>query len=153
MYSATVLVRIKKFVVLTSGVFGQSDAITAKIGTPKDTSPPPHPKPPVFSRKKDTIYIKIPKGYTGSVQLTYQLPDPRYVMLGSAYKGTDGSVGRVEFRNVALERDLTGSELTVTDVASPRFNRVRFDYLILVQEVSSGNIGVIDPGVETEGGE
>jgi len=50
--------------------------------------------------------VTAPNGYLGSVQLTYQLPDPKYVLLGLAFKGPNGGVGRLEFRGVAINRDV-----------------------------------------------
>jgi hypothetical protein len=151
MYTATVLITIDSFVPMT-GIYGQSPSIVARLSPPHDTSPPPHPATPVFSGDGESIQITVPKNYPGSVQLTYQLPDPRYVLLGLAFKGPNGGVGRQEFRNIAIQRDTFGSQLTVTDACLSRFNQVDFDYVILVQEAGTGNIGLIDPDIETEDG-
>jgi hypothetical protein len=149
MYSATVLLTVQKFVPM-NGVVGQSPSITAVIAPPKDISPPPYPKTPVFSGDGQSITITVPKGYEGLVQLIYQLPDPRYVMLGAAFQGPNTSAGELEFRDIDLNRDLTGSQMVVTDSCDPQFDGVEFSYVILIQEVATGNIGLIDPGVETE---
>jgi hypothetical protein len=149
MYSATVLLTVQKFVPM-NGVVGQSPSIVATIAPPQDISPPPHPATPVFSGDGQSITITVPKGYEGLVQLIYQLPDPRYVMLGAAFQGPNQSAGQLEFRDVDLNRDLTGSQMVVTDSCDPQFYGVEFSYVILIQEVATGNIGLIDPGVETE---
>src|SRR5262245_62338454 len=99
MYSATVLLTIQQFVPMT-GIFGQSPSIVATIAPPKDISPPPYPKTPVFSGDGQSITITTSRGYQGSVQLIYQLPDPRYVLLGADFKASSGDVGRLEFREV-----------------------------------------------------
>ena len=151
MYTATVLIAIEEFVPMT-GVVGQSPSIAATISPPRDTSAQPAPVP-VFSGDGESILITVPKGYVGSVQLTYQLPDPRYVLLGVAFKGPNGGVGRVEFRAIGIERDIYGSQLTVTDACMNVCNGIEFTYVILVQEVATGNIGLIDPDIENEGGD
>jgi hypothetical protein len=149
MYTATVLLEIEEFIPMT-GSFTESPSIIAKIYPPTDTSPPPPAEPPVFSGDGQTITITIPKGYQGSVQLTYQLPDSKYVLLGAAFKGPDGGVGRLEFRDVIVDRDPYGSQMTVTDACMHTADSVTFAYVILVQEVSTANIGLIDPEIETE---
>lgn len=149
MYSATVLLTIQEFVPMT-GIYGQSPSIVAKIAPPQDISPPPHPATPVFSGDGESITITVPKGYLGSVQLIYQLPDPRYVMLGAAFKSPNGGVGQVEFRGVGVNRDPYGSQMVVIDACAEECYGIDFSYVILVQEVASGNIGLIDPAIETD---
>jgi hypothetical protein len=81
------------------------------------------------------------------------LSDPRYVLLGAAFKNPNGGVGQEEFRDVGIERDPYGSEMVITDACIHECNNVTYDYVILVQEVSTANIGLIDPDVETQGEE
>lgn len=152
MYSATVLLTIEKFKPM-SGVVAKSPTIDAVIGAPQDISPPPHPADPVFSGDGESITITVPEGYNGTVQLIYQLPDPKYVILGAAFRSPNGGAGRLEFRDVDLYRDSFGSEMTVTDECLDQYYGDTFSYVILVQEVGTGNIGLIDPDVETDGGE
>jgi hypothetical protein len=149
MYSATVLLTIKEFVPMT-GNFAQSPSIVATIAPPQDISPPPHPDTPVFSGDGQSITITVPKGYLGSVQLVYQLPDPKYVLLGAAFKSPNGGVGRLEFRSIAVNRDPYGSQMLVTDACAEECNNVEFTYVILIQEVATGNIGLIDPDIDTD---
>jgi hypothetical protein len=149
MYSATVLLTIQEFVPMT-GIYGQSPSIVAVIAPPKDISPPPYPTPPVFSGDGQSITITVSRKYQGSVQLIYQLPDPRYVLIGVAFKAPDGDVGRMEFRDVLLDRDPSGSQMTVTDACDPKSSNIDFSYVILVQEVATANIGLIDPDIENE---
>lgn len=152
MYSATVLLTIREFVPMT-GIFGQSPSIDAVIAPPHDISPPPAPKTPVFSGDGQSITITVPRSYQGSVQLVYQLPDPRYVLLGAAFKAPDGDVGLREFRDISVDRDPSGSQMTVTDDCVQQCYNVDYSYVILVQEVATANLGLIDPDVETEIGE
>jgi hypothetical protein len=152
MYSATVLLTIDQFVPMT-GSFADSPSIVAKVWPPQDISPPPHPEPPVFSGDGESITITLPKGYKGSVQLIYQLPDPRYMLLGAAFKAEDSSVGQVEFPTVAISRDPYGSEMMVTNSCAHSSDGKEYHYVILVQEVATANIGLIDPDIETDGTE
>ena len=151
MYTSTVLLAVEEFVPMT-GVFGQSPALMANISPPRDTSALPAPQP-VFTGDGETIIVTVPNKYAGTVEITYQLPDPRYVLLGLAFKGANGGVGRVEFRSVSIKRDVYGSQMTVADACLDRYNGVEFTYVILVQEVATGNIGLIDPGIENESGD
>ncbi len=150
MYTATILITIQEFVPMT-GIFAQSPSITATISPPTDTSPPT-PTPATFSGDGQSITITVPPAYPGSVQLTYQLPDPRYTLLGIAYKASTAGSGRAEFPQVILQRDVTGSQMIVTDDCLNAYNQVVFDYVILVQDVASSNMGLIDPDIETDDG-
>lgn len=153
MYTATVLIEIETFVPMSAGLFAEGDTIKAHINPPKDTSPPPYPATPVFSGDGQSITITLPDKYKGSVQLTYQLPNPKYVLLGAAFKNPNGGVGREEFRDVGVERDIYGSQMVVTDECIEECNGVTFAYVILVQEVESAAIGIIDPDVDTKNGD
>jgi hypothetical protein len=150
MYTATVHLEIKQFVPMT-GIYGQSPSIVAIVHAPQDITPGPDTD--VFTKEGDKIIITVPKGYDGSVQLIYQLPDAKYVLLGAAFKGPNGGVGREEFRNIAINRDPFGSEMTVTDSCMDECSNVTYSYVILVQEVETANIGLIDPEIETQEGE
>lgn len=152
MYSATVLLAIEQFVPMT-GDFDTSPSIKAKIAPPQDISPPPQPVEPVFSGDGESITITIPKGYQGSVQLIYQLPNPQYMLLGAAFKSDDTSVGQIEFPTIAISRDPYGSEMVVTNSCAHSSDGRVYEYVILIQEVSSANIGLIDPDIETTSGE
>lgn len=150
MYTATTVLTINKFVPMV-GVVGQSPTIDATIAPPTNTSvPPPNQDTPVFTGDGESITVTVPANYTGSVELTYQLPDPRYVLLGLAFKNARGGAGRLEFRTILINRDPTGSQLTVTDACIPALNGIDFHYVILVEEVATGNIGLIDPGIDNE---
>lgn len=161
MYTATVLLTIEEFIPMT-GIVAASESIKAIIGQPHDTSPP-SPQPAEFSGDGESIKIVVPPGYQGSVQLTYQLPDPRYTLVGIAFtesapapsqtQALQDSISRLEFPQVIIQRDITGSQMIVTDDCLDQLNNVVFDYVILVQHVESGNIGLIDPEIETGDGD
>ncbi len=104
--------------------------------------------PGTFTFDGVTLTIRVPAGQP--VQIVYQLPDPRYVLLGVAFNPITGSVGRTEFPTITLNRDPNGSQMFVTDNDLARFDGTNFDYVILAQETLTGNIGLIDPEIETE---
>jgi hypothetical protein len=102
-----------------------------------------------YNDQTETLTITLPTSQT--VQLIYQLPDPRYVLLGISFSPVKGGgVGRIEFPSVALNRNPTCSQLFVTDTCLEQYNGISFDYDLLVQEVASGDIGLIDPDIETD---
>lgn len=152
MYTATVLLEITEFRPMT-GSFENSPSCVATIYPPKDTSAVQGPYP-VFSGDGQSITITVPKGYQGSVLLTYQLPSIEYVLVGIAFKPhASAGVGQLEFPIVEIIRDVTGGQMTVTDDCVHSGDDTKFEYVILVQHVASGNIGLIDPDIETENGE
>ena len=63
------------------------------------------------------------------------------------------TVGRREFRTITVNRGAAESQIVVTDACIPEFGGITFDYLILVQQVSDGQIGAIDPDWDNEPGE
>lgn len=107
--------------------------------------------PATFSFDEPTQALTITVPTQELVQIIYQLPDPAYVLLGIAFNPPkQGCVGRAEFPSVSLNRNPTCSQMFVTDTCLEAFNGISFDYVILVQEVISGDIGLIDPEIETE---
>lgn len=148
MYTATVLLSIQGFVP-TSGIYGQGPFIDATVNPPTDTSPPPKPPYEVFTGDGQSITITISSTYVGAVALTFQLPSPDYVIIGLAFKSVGGQVGQAEFPAMTIYRDPSGSQLTLIDSCDAQDDKLDFNYSILIQEVSSGNIGVIDPDIET----
>jgi hypothetical protein len=158
MYTATVVIKILKFKPINHTK--KSSYIDAKLGPPKNTSAPGSGGAKVFGGDGQEVTVKVPKGYAGAVQVTFQLPDPSYVLIGVAMKPTltkDGMcVGRQQFRSIAINRDLSGSQMTVTDACLPDFLNVNFKYVLLVEcctGANAGKIGVIDPEIDNEGGE
>lgn len=149
MYSATVLLTIPDGAfVPTNGCVCPGPTVSAVIGAPKDISPPHEGT--VFSGDGETIVISPPAGYQGSVQLIYQLPDENYTLLGLAFDPVDGGVGQQEFPEYIVDRDPTGSQITVTDALWSGGNGVSYRYGIIVQQTASGLIGIIDPYIDTE---
>lgn len=98
----------------------------------------------------ETIIVCVPADQT--VRLVFQLTDPAYVLLGLAFNpGQPGaSLGREEFPQITIQRTAPLSQMTVTDKSMTMFYNVNFDYVLLLQEVGTGAIGVIDPDIRNE---
>jgi len=150
MYTATTQITIVKFVPVVE--FPTNGACTeATISPPVNTSPqPPDQKTPVFTGDGQSITITVPADYHGATQLTYQLFDPRYVLLGIAFKGPVAGCGREEFNQLDIYRDETSSQIIVTDTCDREFSGVEYQYIILIQDSETGAIGIIDPEIDTE---
>ncbi|MBI2510426.1 MAG: hypothetical protein HYV96_00475 [Opitutae bacterium] len=147
MYTATVQLTINQFVPM-NGTIAESPSIDATIAAPINTSP--QPQTPVFSGDGEQIVITVPAGYDGSVCLTYQLPSSDYVLIGFSFVNPNGGAGRLQFPGVEVERDPTGGQATVICSCDPDYYNIDYSYVILVQEVATGNIGLIDPEIEIE---
>lgn len=149
MYTATTQITITEFVPITQFP-ANGNCTKATISPPVNTSPqPPNQKTPVFTGDGQSITITVPKGYQGATQLTYQLFDPQYVLLGIAFSGPLGGAAREEFNQLDIYRDTTSSQIIVTDTCDPQCTGVEYQYLILIQEATTGAIGMIDPDIET----
>jgi hypothetical protein len=146
MYTATIQVSIAQngFQPIATG------NTTAILTGPTDTSP--GAPTGVFKGTAQDLIVATPSGYTGVVQVTYQMPGTDYTLLGIAVKPASpgASLGRQEFRMIAVNRDSNGSQMVVTDSCLSQFYGVNFEYLILVQRASDGAIGQIDPDDENE---
>lgn len=130
--------------------------MSATFGAPNNTSATPGSS--ITAPTANSLLVAVPPTYEGSVQITFQLPQSDYVLLGISVnpsKTAKGkvSIGREEFRTITVNRDSSSSQLTVTDACIRKFGGMDFSYLILVQQVSDGQIGAIDPDWETEPGE
>jgi hypothetical protein len=107
-------------------------------------------KVPGISLQGETIVVAVPPNQT--VNLTFQVPDPAYVLLGIAFNpGQAGaSQGRDEFPLVTIQREANKNQMTVRDESLALFYNVDFAYVILIQQVATGLIGVIDPDIINE---
>jgi hypothetical protein len=151
MYTATVQITINKFAPITKS----GPSIDASLSLPTNTSAPGSGGSKVFPKAKQSpqkIVVCPPPGYVGAVQITFQLANAAYVLVGMAVipELSHGSAGRLQFRSVSISRDCYGSQMTVTDACLKEFANIPFTYVILVQEISSGAIGLIDPEVDNE---
>lgn len=100
------------------------------------------------------ITLQPPEG--SPVQLIFELSEPQYVLLGAAF-GTNTavpSVGQATFPDIDIRHLCnpagvpTGSRMTITDNAHFKGELPQvFNYVILVQDALSGEIGIIDPRI------
>ena len=105
--------------------------------------------PTVFSFQNNKLTIRVPVGTP--VQIQYQLNDPAYVLIGIAFKpcGSAGA-GRLEFPVVTATRNPLSSTLVVQDASLASYQGTDFSYVIVVQQVATGFIGIIDPDIEND---
>lgn len=104
--------------------------------------------PRIFTLQKGKLTVRVPIGT--EVKIEYRLADPRYVLLGVAFNPNGPGAGRREFPTVTLNRDINGSTMTVLDESLPEFQGIDYTYVILVQQVATGFIGIIDPDLEND---
>lgn len=116
--------------------------------------PMPQP-PPTLTLTDDNVVIcsEYP------VRLIFNLPDPRYLIVGIAWKADlTPSVGEKTFPQVLVRRGCNvpspfkpdvpgGSCLVMADNAEDPGN---YNYVLLIQEVSTGEIGMYDPGMDNK---
>ncbi|MBM3850166.1 MAG: hypothetical protein FJ396_08250 [Verrucomicrobia bacterium] len=144
-YAATILISGIQFVPMSGNV--QSTPCTeADLAL----QPPPKSQPPgIFTMNGEVILVSVPEGFSGQVVLNFTLPDARYTLLGLAFLPSADGVGVDEFPAVSLSRNEGASNLAVTDDYLKADDDILFDFLILVQDVSSGDIGAIDPMIRS----
>ena len=147
-YSVELEITINSFIP-TNGVIGSGASITATVSPPRDISPAPVPG--MFTGDGQNLTVNLANAQPGQVQLNLKLNNANYVLIGVAFTpSTVGGVGRTEFPVIANNRTSTSSLLTITDTCDPTDNNVNFNYGIVVQQVATGQIGIIDPRVRTE---
>ncbi len=111
---------------------------------------PNNPKCITIHGENITVKCKEP------VQLIFQLPNPAlnqgFVLIGVAFAANSPSVtvGLHTFPTVLINRLPDNSTLTVTDQPQNLGTPQRYDYVILVQSVATGEIGIIDPDIEND---
>lgn len=84
--------------------------------------------------------------------ITFKLTTPGFVFVGASFDadvdGTD--VGSDEFPSITIDRSAAGSSLTINDANLAQDVGVAYSYILLVQNASSGEIGIIDPMIIAE---
>jgi hypothetical protein len=104
----------------------------------------------IFTGNGDNIVVTVPEINPGTVVLKFTLDVPLYTLLGLAFvPSSDDGVGINEFPSIALSRSEGTSLLTVTDDYTKSDDDITFDYLILIQHTTTGNIGAIDPRIRS----
>jgi len=103
----------------------------------------------IFTGNGDNIVVTVPEINPGTVVLNFTLNVPQYTLLGLAFVPSDDGVGIDEFPSIALSRSEGTSLLAVTDDYTKSDDDITFDYLILIQDTTTGNIGAIDPRIRS----
>ncbi|MCF3650532.1 hypothetical protein [Synoicihabitans lomoniglobus] len=101
-----------------------------------------------FDNVGNTLTIQA-ASTTAQVEITFVLDDANHILTGLAFM-PDGSaeVGRRAFPDIAVSRSTTCSTLVVTDDYSLNGTVAQtFPFVLLIQRVSDGHVGGIDPGI------
>ena len=107
---------------------------------------PDNPKCITIEGKNIRVCSKAP------VQLAFDLTNPPtgpgHVLLGVAFAAnqSDLTVGMHTFPNILICREPNGSCMTVTDQPQD-VGKQHYGYVILVQSIATGEIGMIDPDI------
>ena len=145
-YSATINITNIVFKAM-SGNVGSTPCTEATL----TLMPQPSGQPEgIFTGNGDNIVVTVPEINPGTVVLKFTLDVPLYTLLGLAFvPSSDDGVGINEFPSIALSRSEGTSLLTVTDDYTNSDDDITFDYLILIQHTTTGNIGAIDPRIRS----
>jgi hypothetical protein len=145
-YSATINITNIVFKAM-SGNVGSTPCTEATL----TLMPQPSGQPEgIFTGNGDNIVVTVPEINPGTVVLKFTLDVPLYTLLGLAFvPSSDDGVGINEFPSIALSRSEGTSLLTVTDDYTKSDDDITFDYLILIQHTTTGNIGAIDPRIRS----
>lgn len=143
-YSATINITDIVFTPM-SGNVGATPCTEATLTL---TVPPGQP-PGIFTGDGKSIVVTVPESNPGTVVLNFTLDVPKYTLLGLAFVPSNDGVGINEFPSISLSRSEGKSLLAVTDDYLNSDDDITFDYLILIQDTDSGNIGAIDPKIRS----
>jgi hypothetical protein len=100
----------------------------------------------------DTLVITAPEE-TPKVFIYFKLQDPAHVIVGLAFEPNQSGelAGRREFPGISITRNQTLTTLGVEDeYMSVTGEGSSFPFVIVIQQVSTGDIGIIDPLIRNE---
>jgi hypothetical protein len=110
----------------------------------------------VFTIDEGNIKVTLPKGDTERLDLVFRLQHPDHILVGIAFANGRKRRGTEEFPVVTLApppdanaRQGLARLMTIEDAHRLYGNKYHYDFVILVQDLKTGELGVIDPGVET----
>jgi hypothetical protein len=91
---------------------------------------------------------------TPAMQVKFRVKTPGYLLQGIAFSNRtnpdpSNNLGQKNFTEISIAPENGSRVLTVTN-ARAIGARQSYDYLILIQEVATGGIGIIDPEWENE---
>jgi hypothetical protein len=144
-YSATINITDIVFTPMSGNV-----GATPCTGAILTLAVPPGQPTGIFTGDGKSIVVTVPNDNPGTVVLNFTLDVPQYTLLGLAFKpSSDDGVGINEFPTISLSRSEGTSLMAVTDDYLKTDDDITFDYLILVQDTTTGNIGAIDPRIRS----
>ena len=115
---------------------------------------PDKDNPPCITIQGENITVKgkEPVKLIFELAIKQQTSEPGHVLLGVAFAANSPSVtvGLHTFPIVEITRRPDGSTMTVTNQPQNLGVPQRYDYVILVQSVDTGDIGIIDPDFVNE---
>ncbi|HWA24769.1 MAG TPA: hypothetical protein VG734_03770 [Lacunisphaera sp.] len=86
-----------------------------------------------------------------AMTINFQLTSPDYVFTGAAFstKSVDTDVGATEFPTITINRNSSakGNVLSVLDANNPDNRGTQYNYVLLVQNAATAEIGMIDPAI------
>ena len=114
---------------------------------------PPEQPEGIFTGEGDNLVVTVPSNNPGTVVLNFTLGQTpgqgAYTLLGLAFLPSDDGVGIHEFPAISLSRSEGTSLMAVTDDYLNSDDDITFNYLILIQDTTTGNIGAIDPKIRS----
>lgn len=86
--------------------------------------------------------------------VAFQLTDPAYVFVGATFDAdvSGTQVGTTEFPLITINRTSLGNTLTVADANVAKDAGTAYNYILLVQNTATGEIGIIDPMIVSDTG-
>lgn len=146
---------------------GSVMGINANLMQGSTLSDPPIGTNPNLKIVSNSIRITEPPGENFPMTLVFELVAEEYLLIGIAFSRKDAGPredgqGQEEFPSITVESRMTNifgqpkrpyRALTVVDKRRPENIGKRFEYALLVQRISTGEMGVIDPDIENQAGE
>lgn len=81
------------------------------------------------------------------VTVIFKLSNAAFVFVGATFAapGQPGDVGITEFPAIAIDRTPAGNSLAITDLNRPENLNKPYNYVLFLQNIATGDIGMIDP--------
>ena len=113
---------------------------------------------PIFSLVGETIRITRPASDRTPVEIVFKLHNPDLLLLGIAFSNGRPGLGHNEFPVVLLQPEDVPSKgphgayrkMTVQDAGKLPAELYRYNFILLLQSLQTGEMGIIDPGIQTD---